>query len=320
MNTPSLSSVHHYLVGSGFALWLLVLGLQPDTGFSAPLPWLGVFWGLQISCGLAVLQSLLSLLGRLQPLRQWPPWVLVTASGVTGSVLLAPLYWLIGEGLMRGVLGFEASLDADDVGATPVAGLAALVDEFLDIVGPVTAAWLLISWPRLLGLLPPPLAPRGTQVTPPAADSPVPAALADATVSAMPPALHPTDSRTGPRWRVALPRELGDDLIAVASELQYLRVWTTRGSTLILGSLQEVEESEAAAGMRIHRSWWVHARHVRSVRRRADGLFCQLSDGREIPVSRRRRAEVLARFGDAARYQTPPAQNAHTSASDSSNS
>ena len=320
MNTPSLSSVHRYLVGSGFALWLLVLGLQPDTGFSAPLPWLGVFWGLQISCGLAVLQSLLYLLGRLQPLRQWPPWALVTASGVAGSVLLAPLYWLIGEGLMRGVLGFEASLDADDVGATPVAGLAAVVDEFLDIVGPVTAAWLLISWPRLLGLLPPPLAPRGTQVTPPAADSPVPAALADATVSAVPPALQPTDSSTVPRWRVALPRELGDDLIAVTSELQYLRVWTTRGSTLILGALQEVEDTEAAAGMRIHRSWWVHARHVRCVRRRADGLFCQLSDGREIPVSRRRRADVLARFGDAARYQTPAAQNAHTSASDSSNS
>jgi hypothetical protein len=121
-------------------------------------------------------------------------------------------------------------------------------------------------------------------------------------------------------WRAGLPRELGDDLIAVCSELQYLRVWTARGSTLILGALQAVVDAEAGAGMRVHRSWWVHAAHVRSVRRRAGGLFCQLSDGRDIPVSRRRRAEVLARFGDGARYETPAAQNAHTRASDSSNS
>jgi hypothetical protein len=99
---------------------------------------------------------------------------------------------------MCGVLGFEPSLDADDLGAPPWVGLAALPDEFVDIVGPMTAAWLLISWPRVQGLLPPRAAPPASTV---------------------------------PRWRVALPR-----------------------------------------------------------------------------------------FGDAARYQTPAAQNAQTSASDSSNS
>jgi hypothetical protein len=29
-----------------------------------------------------------------------------------------------------------------------------------------------------------------------------------------------------------------------------------------------------------------------------------MSDGRDIPVSRRRKAEVIERFGDAARYET----------------
>jgi|GEM_PF-4718404 hypothetical protein len=48
VNNLSLSSVLHYLGGTGFALWLLVLGLQPDTGFSALLPWLGMFWCPQI--------------------------------------------------------------------------------------------------------------------------------------------------------------------------------------------------------------------------------------------------------------------------------
>jgi DNA-binding LytR/AlgR family response regulator len=52
----------------------------------------------------------------------------------------------------------------------------------------------------------------------------------------------------------------------------------------------------------VHRSWWVRARHVRSVRRTATGAVCVMSDGRNVPVSRRRKAEVLARFGDGATY------------------
>jgi DNA-binding LytR/AlgR family response regulator len=99
-----------------------------------------------------------------------------------------------------------------------------------------------------------------------------------------------------------LPSELGDDLIAVTSELQYLRVWTSRGCALVLGSLQQVEDEEGAAGIRLHRSWWVHARHVRSVRRRGEGAVCELSNGREVPVSRRRKTDVLVRFGDGTRY------------------
>jgi hypothetical protein len=75
----------------------------------------------------------------------------------------------------------------------------------------------------------------------------------------------------------------------------------------VLGSLQDVEEGEGAGGMRVHRSWWVSARHVRSIRRSGEAASCELSDGRQVPVSRRRKAEVLARFGDGARYEIPAA-------------
>ena len=95
-------------------------------------------------------------------------------------------------------------------------------------------------------------------------------------------------------------------MIAVKSELQYLRIWTTRGSVLVLGSLQEVEDAEGSAGMRVHRSWWVDARHVRTVRRSGDAAICELTDGREVPVSRRRKADAMARFGDGARYAEIP--------------
>ena len=73
--------------------------------------------------------------------------------------------------------------------------------------------------------------------------------------------------------------------------------------TLILGALADVESEGAAHGLRVHRSWWVAFEHVISVRRTPAGAVCLMSDGREVPVSRRRRAEVLARFGDGARYR-----------------
>lgn len=282
-------SIVRYLGGVLLALWALFMALQPDPGFVAPWPWIAAFWGLQIGLGLFVLQSLLFAMSRVDRHGRIPLWLLVLASGVIGASVLAPVYWLIGEGLMQQTLGFPASLDDDADRDPPLDfGLRALAQEFGEIVGPVTAAWALISWPRLRGLLPPiVVSPRGLE--------------------AMPEAPAPEPAEPLAAWRAALPRELGSDVIAVASELQYLRVWTTRGSTLVLGSLQDVDESEGAAGIRVHRSWWVHANHVRSVRRRGDSAICELSDGREVPVSRRRKSDVLARFGDGARYDVGPA-------------
>ncbi len=330
-----------YLSASGIALWALVMALGPDPGFAAPGPWMALFWALQIAAGLVVLQSVLYLMSRSARLRRWPLWLLVVVSGVLGAAVLAPVYWLIGEGLMQTVLGFAETVDDDGDTGLPLAfGLPALLQEFGDIVGPVTASWVLLSWPRLQGLVPPlvtvpaqavPAIPSPPKPSPPTPFSPTPFSpppsashppvfaseeLAPVpapttplpTVAAPAPAAAPMRS---PAWRTGLPPELGDDLIAVSSELQYLRVWTTRGCALVLGALQEVEAAEGHAGMRVHRSWWVHARHVRSVRGRGDGAVCTLSDGREVPVSRRRKAEVLARFGDGASYRVaPPAQAA----------
>jgi hypothetical protein len=297
----SAAAIIRYLGGVGIALWALVMALGPDPGFAAPLPWIGAFWALQIGFGLTVLQSMLYLMSRADGAGRWPLWLMVVGSGIAGAAILAPVYWLIGEGLMTGVLGFAETVDDNDAtGPAPGFGLASLVQEFGEIVAPVTAAWILISWPRLRGLLPPLIMPA------PAAEE---TAVRQAPpVQTRQPEAAPPGQRAA--WRAALPSELGDDVVAVASELQYLRVWTVRGAALVLGSLQEVEDAEGAAGMRVHRSWWVNAMHVRAVRRRGDGAVCELSDGREIPVSRRRKADVLARFGDSARYDVVPGEPA----------
>ncbi|MEN9794424.1 MAG: hypothetical protein RJA17_964 [Pseudomonadota bacterium] len=286
-----IRSIVSYLGGAGVALLALVLALEPDVGFTAPFVWMALFWALQIGVGLAALQCALFLITRVDRFQQLPLWVVVIASGIAGSIFLSPIYWLIGEGLMEQVLGFPVRVDADGAVEVSVAfGIPAILDEFVDIVGPVTAAWALISWPRLQRLVPPLL---NTSLARSAESDPLITSLPEQDGAPLKPA-----------WRLALPSELGGELIAVSSELQYLRVWTTRGSALVLGSLQQVEEAEGPNGIRTHRSWWVNAQHVLRTRVQGDGTVCELSNGLQVPVSRRRKADVMERFGSSASYNS----------------
>jgi hypothetical protein len=305
IDTANSMSIARYLGGTGLALWVFVMALMPDPGFMAPWLWMALFWALQIGVGLTILQTILYLMSRVDSKGRMPLWSLVAMSGLCGSVVLAPIYWLIGEGLMQQFMGFAETIDTDELRSVErTLGWAALVEEWLDISGPVIAGWALISWPRLQGLLPPLVQKTNWSV-----DEPLVALSQE-------PKVIEVSVRS---WREALPRELGDDVIAVKSELQYLRVWTNRGAALVLGSLQEVEDEEGSAGMRIHRSWWVHARHVRTVRRRGEAAICELSDGREVPISRRRKADAMARFGDRARYQEMPTASKSLPARDGQN-
>ena len=305
IDTANSMSIARYLGGTGLALWVFVMALMPDPGFMAPWLWMALFWALQIGVGLTILQTILYLMSRVDSKGRMPLWSLVAMSGLCGSVVLAPIYWLIGEGLMQQFMGFAETIDTDELRSVErTLGWAALVEEWLDISGPVIAGWALISWPRLQGLLPPLVQKTNWSVDEPLVALSQELKVVEASIR---------------HWRAALPTELGDDVIAVKSELQYLRVWTTRGSALVLGSLQEVEDEEGSAGMRIHRSWWVHARHVRTVRRRGEAAICELSDGREVPISRRRKADAVARFGDRARYQEMPTASKSLPARDGQN-
>ena len=305
IDTANSMSIARYLGGTGLALWVFVMALMPDPGFMAPWLWMALFWALQIVVGLTILQTILYLMSRVDSNGRMPLWSLVAMSGLCGSVVLAPIYWLIGEGLMQQFMGFAETIDTDELRSVErTLGWAALVEEWLEISGPVIAGWALISWPRLQGLLPPLVQKTNRSV-----DEPLVALSQELKVIEV----------SVRSWREALPKELGDDVMAVKSELQYLRVWTTRGAALVLGSLQEVEDEEGSAGMRVHRSWWVHARHVRTVGRRGEAAICELSDGREVPISRRRKADAIARFGDRARYQEMPTASQSLPARDGQN-
>jgi DNA-binding LytR/AlgR family response regulator len=184
-----------------------------------------------------------------------------------------------------------------------------LLQEYLNIVGPVTTAWALICLPRLHWLMPPLLhEPKTNNDAAAKPDTNKVALELTSNINSSNSAESPTPTRA--TWRDRLPEQLGTDVIAVTSELQYLRVWTPRGCALILGALADVESEAAATGLRVHRSWWVANEHVVSVRRTATGAVCLMSDGRQVPVSRRRRSEVLAHFGDGAQYRGNDASKA----------
>lgn len=309
---PGAGGIPRYLTFVGLALVALMVTLDPDVGFTAPLGDRLLFWFLQIATGLVVLQSVLFLMTRRLGASRMPSWSQVLLSGVFGSLVLAPIYWLIGEGLMQAWLGHPAQTDAARADLVGLTLHHPLLIEFADIVGPVTTAWALICLPRLHWLVPPLLHGQPLNA---AADTAPPAHAVSTPPQSAPPqadtpeidslhtraAVPTTTPSTG--WRERLPTELGQDVIAVSSELQYLRVWTTRGCALILGALADVESEEARRGLRVHRSWWVASEHILSVRRTATGAVCLMSDGRQVPVSRRRRAEVLSRFGDGAQYR-----------------
>lgn len=79
----------------------------------------------------------------------------------------------------------------------------------------------------------------------------------------------------------------GAELWAVSSEDHYLRIHTSRGEELILMRLADaVRELDGAAGVQVHRSWWVAKDGVSDARRDNGKLVLVLKNGTDVPVSR----------------------------------
>lgn len=85
-----------------------------------------------------------------------------------------------------------------------------------------------------------------------------------------------------------LPNELGREILALQAEDHYVRIYTARGDTLVLGSLSDaIRDVEASGfqGQRTHRSWWVANRAVAATDQRGRLLVLRLTNGINVPVS-----------------------------------
>ena len=98
----------------------------------------------------------------------------------------------------------------------------------------------------------------------------------------------PDGSRPPVRFLGRLPTKLKEGRIfAVQAEDHYLRVYTSKGSDLILMRLSDaIAELDGIEGAQVHRSWWVARDGFSGVERADRKLTLVLKDGSKAPVSR----------------------------------
>lgn len=92
-----------------------------------------------------------------------------------------------------------------------------------------------------------------------------------------------------------LPVERRGPILALSAEDHYTRIHTTQGQALVLIRLSDaIQEAAPVQGLQVHRSHWVARAAVASCRRQGDGALVTLTDGAEIPVSRRYMPDIRA--------------------------
>lgn len=85
-----------------------------------------------------------------------------------------------------------------------------------------------------------------------------------------------------------LPFDKRGPLVAISVEDHYVRVRTTKGEEMILMRLADaIREVGATPGAQVHRSHWAAFDQVAAVTRDGDRAVLQMTNGGDIPVSRR---------------------------------
>jgi DNA-binding LytR/AlgR family response regulator len=92
----------------------------------------------------------------------------------------------------------------------------------------------------------------------------------------------------GPPLLARLPLDRRGRIFALSAEDHYTRVRTSLGEVLVLMRLSDaIDLAAPIEGVQIHRSHWVAVAAVVGVRRHGDGAMVRLTDGAELPASRR---------------------------------
>ena len=258
-----------YLLAVGAVLFGAFVAVGSDLGLEGSVLLISLVWGIHLSVGLAVLRLGVIGLSRWRVTARWADPVLLVSAGLLTSLVLAPISFAIDQFLtVRGVM------TDDDLLVSPAQWPFGIVEEWSEVVGPTLLVALLLGFPTWWA--------RRRSAEP----SSVPSAGSMAVIA-------------GGSCLQRLPPALGTDLIAARSELQYVRIYTTRGDALILGALKDIAE-QRQDGQIVHRSWWVSDSHVRTLRRRGARCMLTLSNGLEVPVSRRRQQALINQFGSSA--------------------
>lgn len=277
----------------GALLVVLFVLVRPEASYGLSGAGRLLFWFLHVGVGLASLAVASAALARRT---QLPGGTLgaIILSGLLGIAIASPAYLALDAAFAPYVI---------DRDAEPAAASwpAALVAEAINLAPWFLATWLLINLPILL---PRPNAdPRIDDAAVPLDASPAepPPELRLIADSSQPTAVARTPTpqvdMAGRRFLATLPGIAGKDVVAIASDLHYLNVWTVGGRTTVLGKLRDVVEDLGDTGMQVHRSHWVAHAHVRRIVGTGGDAACILSNELRVPISRRRWKAVREYYG-----------------------
>ncbi len=265
------SSWETYLLCCIAALTLVFWTLNPSVSEELGQGERFAFWLSHVALAVGLLRFSQIALQKFAALDSLPAILQVIVAGLLGAVFFTPF----AVGLDAVFVRF-GSLSPDPEETWFMTG----VTEFSSFVVPLTFTWLLINAPLLFALG----QPEGLSAAEDR-DQETPVSV-------------PVEEGAERVWG-RLPPALGNDVVAFSAELHYLRVYTSRGNTLILHAFssavdQMAEATSGVAGMQIHRSHWVALSHVTGISKDGEKVFCDLDNGLQLPVSRPFRPELRA--------------------------
>ncbi len=258
-------SVEKYFLFSSLALIIIFAWMEPagaaGIGFGKGL----AFWTIQISILIPLLIAIQHRVSHYVTLRTpQAPWIQTGLSGIVAALLFVPIAYSLD--LLLGI--------PDDVSSSDV--LLGLLDEAAGVVVPVTITWLALNAPWIFQL---DFSRKHSHVV-----SELPGTTQE---------VRAGEIKQSSRFLQELRSRASGDLIAISSELHYLRVTTTDAEVMFLYNLKDaMAELPANSGVQVHRSHWVSREHARKLIKKNGNTECVLSNGKTVPVSRRKCSEV----------------------------
>lgn len=299
---PVLSSTHVfslvYLASFSALLWGVLVALNANAGFDQNRLANALSWAVQVPLAFFTLATSWEFLSRSTLSANWHSLWRIIASATFASLLLCPLFWGT-ENVVAAWLGIPSP---DPWSGTALDLAAVLLEEWSFMCLPFVCVWLLVALPVLHRISPTIVVDPGSD---PSRTLPEQTTQSPPSIHTSEPVLERVDASAGPArfaqrpsqpstaQALPLPAAIEGEWLVAKSELQYLRVWTTKGHALVLGSLAEVERFYGTAGLRVHKSWWVACAAVEQVDKQARATVLSMRNGVRVPVSRRKQQTVL---------------------------
>jgi hypothetical protein len=264
-------STQKYFFGVSVFLIVLFTFLNPEATLGAGFGLRLLIWTIQIGILVPALIFIHIQLQKIDAFDHFNDWYKILISGLIGCFFFLPF-----------ALGIDYVTGLDDW--SKVENLSEshviVLNEIGGMFPPAILTWLAINAPRILNL-------NFSKISP------------IETVQSMLVEKTPNDAKqfnsvSKNEFLAKFSSEIGTDIIYLMSELHYIRVVTLKGEMLILHNLKDAisELPLDLIGIQTHRSFWVNRKYIISIEEKKLQNFLMLSNGRSVPVSRRRLSSV----------------------------